>query len=136
MRIPFQISSKSMEDRDETWCKRFCLVIFVKHAKYNTADGRKQTIQKFAVLKEKRTKFFCNSKNAMAVLNIDYFKRHGGGAVNGVFISTSRTETTMAAKWNEFKISASSATIHGTAKGRIPTIKHLINVVNNRLTGM
>ena len=56
-----------MENTDKAWDKVFRLVHLVKHTKYNTADGVKQTIQKRTVLKKKETELFVNGKNTVAV---------------------------------------------------------------------
>lgn len=80
---------------------KFCFIIFVKHGENNATDSRKQAIKKITVLKKKRTKLLSNSKNAMTMLNVDDFKRHGGGTVDGVFVTAGRVEPTMATKRNE-----------------------------------
>ena len=40
----------------------------------------KEAVQERTVLKKKGSEIFINGKNAMAVLDIDEFKRHTGGA--------------------------------------------------------
>ena len=52
----------------------------------------KETVQKGTVLKKKVAEIFINGKNAMAVLDIEEFKRHTGGAFHSVFISAGRTK--------------------------------------------
>lgn len=136
MGIPFQISSKGMKNTDEPGSKGFCFIIFVKHAKYNTADGRKQTIKEVTVFKKKRTEFFCDSKNTVTVLNIDDFKRHRGSTVYGIFVSAGRAKPAMATKRNKLKIAAFGATVHGSTIRRVTTIKHLLDIFDNRLTRM
>ena len=136
MRIPFQISAKGMKNTDETGSKKFCFVVFVKHAKDNIANSRKKAVEKRTILEKKRTQFFSNSKNTMAVLSINDFKRHSGSSVNGIFVSTSRTETAVATKRNKFKSSTISTTIHGTTKCGIAAVKHFIHVFNNGLSWM
>ena len=70
----------------------------------------------------------------MPMLDIDYFKRHGSGAVNGIFGPTGKTESTVATKWNKFKISALTTTIHCTTKRRVTTVNHTINIFNDRFS--
>ena len=68
------------------------------------------------------------------MLDIDYLKRHGSGAVNGIFGSTGKTESTVATKWNKFKISALTTTINCTTKRRVTTVNHTINIFNDRFS--
>ena len=76
----------------------------------------KETVQKGTVLKKKVAEIFINGKNAMAVLDIEEFKRHTGGAFHSVFISAGRTKAAVTAKRNKFEVTAVRAGVHGTAK--------------------
>ena len=76
----------------------------------------KETVQERTVLKEKGTETFINSKNAMAVLDIDEFKRHTGGAFHSIFVAASGTKTAVTAERNEFEVTTVRTTVHGTAK--------------------
>ena len=93
-------------------------------------------VYKGTIAKKETTQFLRNSKNAMAMSSINQFKGHRGSAVNGVHVTTSSAETTMATEWNKFKVSAFGAAIHSATKRRVTTINHLINVFNNRKTRM
>ena len=42
----------------------------------------------------------------------------------------------MATKSNKFEIATTGAAIHCTAKGRVTTTKHSVNIINNRLPRM
>ena len=55
------------------------------------------------------------------MMDINQFKGHTGGAFHGIFVTTRRAKTAVAAKRNEFEFSAMSAGVHGTAKRRITT---------------
>jgi len=72
----------------------------------------------------------------MAMVTVDQFKGHGDSAVNGVHVPAGRAKAAMASKWNEFKYTAFGTGVHCPAKRRIPTVDHLVNVLNNRLTRM
>ena len=76
----------------------------------------KETVQERTVLKEKGTETFINSKNAMAVLDIDEFKRHTGGAFHSIFISAGRTKAAVTTKRNKLEITTVGAGVHGAAK--------------------
>ena len=47
-----------------------------------------EAVQERTVLKEKGTEIFINGKNAMAVLDINEFERHTGGAFHSIFVAT------------------------------------------------
>ena len=81
-----------------------------------------ETVQERTVLKEEVAEIFINSKNAMAVLDTDEFKRHTGGAFHSVFVSAGRTKAAVTAERNEFEVPTVWTTVHGTAKGRIAAV--------------
>ena len=82
------------------------------------------------------SKLIINGKNAVPVSALDQLKSHGIGSVLTVFDATGRTESAFAAERNEFKIAAFGAGIHCAAKRGIPTLYHLVNVINDSLPGM
>lgn len=53
-----------------------------------------------------------------------------------VAITTRRAETAFATKSDEFKMTTVRATIHGAAIGRVTTMKHLVDIFDNRWTWM
>jgi hypothetical protein len=55
-------------------------------------------------------------------------------SIDRIFITTGRTKTAFATKRNIFKVTAVGTTIHCSAKGWVTTIKHPIDVLNNRQT--
>ena len=75
-----------------------------------------ETVQERTVLKEEVAEIFINSKNAMAVLDTDEFKRHTGGAFHSVFVSAGRTKAAVTAERNKLEITAVGAGVHGAAK--------------------
>ena len=95
-----------------------------------------EAVKKRAVFKKKTTQIFIDSEDTMSVWNIDKFEGHTGSAFQGIFISTSRTETAVAAERNKFKFATMRAGIHGTAKRRITTVDHLIDIFHLRISGM
>ena len=44
VRIPFQVTTKSMENTDETGSEVFGFVHFIKQLRYNTVDSREKTV--------------------------------------------------------------------------------------------
>ena len=72
----------------------------------------------------------------MAVRDINEFKGHRGSTVHGIFISTGRAETAVAAERDKFQLTAGRAAIHGPAKGRIATIDHLIDIFHFSFSGV
>ena len=81
-----------------------------------------EAVQERAALKEEAAEIFINGKNAMAVLDIEEFKRHTGGAFHSVFVSAGRTKAAVTAERNKLEITAVGASVHGTAKRRITTV--------------
>ena len=73
-------------------------------------------VEERTVLKEEVAEIFINSKNAMAVLDMDKLERHTGGAFHSIFISAGRTKAAVTAKRNKFEVTAVRAGVHGTAK--------------------
>ena len=79
-------------------------------------------------MKEERSKFRVNSKNAVSVLNIDYLKRHRGSAVYGILSPTGWTEATVATKRSEFESATRGASIHDATKRWVTTVNHSIDI--------
>lgn len=52
MRIPFEVTPKSMENTNKPGSKVFGFIDFEKYTKDNASDGRKETIQKVPVLEK------------------------------------------------------------------------------------
>lgn len=52
MRIPFEVTPKSVENTNETGDEVFRFIDFVKHTKDNASDSRKETIQKTSVFQK------------------------------------------------------------------------------------
>ena len=95
-----------------------------------------ETVQERTVLKEEAAEIFINGKNAMAVMDIDKFESHTGGAIHGIFVATGRAKTAVTAERNEFEVPTVRTTVHGTAKRRITTVDHLIDIFHLSLSGM
>ncbi|MEE1038739.1 MAG: hypothetical protein U0K95_06185 [Eubacterium sp.] len=55
MRIPFQITTESVENQDETRREKFRFVLFVKHAKNDIPDRMKETVKKGPVFEKINT---------------------------------------------------------------------------------
>lgn len=136
VRIPFKVTSKSMQDTDEAGSKTFRFVLALEHSEDNTADSREKTVKQCSVSKKKRAKFFRNGKNTVSVRDIKEFEGHGSSSVDGVFYTTSGAEAAVAAERYKFERSTGRASVHGTAKGGIPTMNHFFNILDNSLAGM
>ena len=117
MRIPFEISAKSVENHDiSVGGEVFGMVQIEKHTGYDTGDGMKEAVEEGTVLKEEVAEVFINGKNAMAVLNTNELKRHTGGAFHSVFVSAGRTKAAVTAERNKLEITAVRAGVHSAAK--------------------
>ena len=95
-----------------------------------------KTMKQSSVLKEKITEIFINCEGAVSVLNVNQFKRHRCSTFHGILVTARGTETAVAAKRNELKISTVWAAVHSTTKRGIPTIDHFINIFDNGVTRM
>lgn len=88
------------------------------------------------MLQKERAEFFCNSEHTVSVRDVNKLKGHGGSSVNGIFNTTDRTETAVAAERNKFEHTTDRTTVHGTAKGGIAAMDHFINIFYNSLSWM
>ena len=93
--------------QDASWIKRYKslplqkrhqvrhhLDLFIlKNIRETTLVTVKEAVEQSTVFKKKVTKVFINSKNTMAVLDINKFKRHGSSAFHGILVSAGRAET-------------------------------------------
>ena len=70
MWIPFEVTSKGMENTDKTGSKAFGFVIFVEHTKDDTADGGEETAKEGAVSEEEGAEFFRDGEDTVTVLDI------------------------------------------------------------------
>ena len=116
VRIPFEISAKSVENHDIAGSEVLGMVQIEKHTGYDTGDGMKEAVEEGTVLKEEVAEVFINGKNTMAVLNADELKRHTGGAFHSIFVSAGRTKAAVTTKRNKLEITAVGAGVHGAAK--------------------
>lgn len=119
MRIPFQVATEGMKNTDNPGNKGLGFIDIEKHAENDTADGRKEAIQKSPVFKEIVSEFFGNGKDTMPVSTVNEFRSHGSRAFNGILVAAGRAEAAVAAKRAKLKKAATRTGIHGTAKGRI-----------------
>ena len=95
-----------------------------------------QTVEEGTVVKKKIPELFIDCKNAVAVMYIYQFKGHVGSAFHGIFITAGGVETAVAAERDKFELTTVGAAKHGTAKGRIAAVYHLIDIFHLSLSGM
>ena len=116
VRIPFEISAKSVENHDIAGSEVLGMVQIEKHTGYDTGDGMKEAVQEGTVLKEKVAEIFINGKNAVAMLDTDKFERHTCGALHGIFVAAGGAKTAVTAEWNKLEVTAVGAGVHSAAK--------------------
>lgn len=136
VRIPFEIPAERMENQDIAGSKISGMIQVEKHTEYHTGNRVKEAVQERRILKEKVAEMLIYGKNAVAVLNIEEFKGHTGGAFHRVLIAAGRAKAAVASKRDKFKVAAVWTAIHGTAKGRIAAMDHLINIFHLSFSGM
>ena len=128
VRIPFEIPAKSMKNHNVTRSKILGFIHFKEHAGNNAGNRMKKARKQRSVLKEKITEIFINGEDTVSVLDVNQLKRHGGRAIHRILVTTSRTETAVAAKRNELKFSAVWTAIHSATKRRITTADHFFDI--------
>ena len=136
MRILLKVSAKSVKYHDKAGSEISGFIHFEEHTRDDTGNRMEKTVKQSTVFKEKVTKIFINGKNAMAVLDINKFKRHGSSTFHGILVSTGRAETAVTSEWDKFKLAAMRTAIHGATKGRITTVDHLIDIFHLSISGM
>lgn len=128
VRIPFEISAKSMKNHDITESEVFGFVHFKEHVENNTGNRMEKTMKQSSVLKGKITEIFINREDAVSVLNVNQFKRHRCSTFHGILVTARGTETAVVAKRNGLKISTVWVAVHSTTKIRITTVYHLFDI--------
>lgn len=136
MRVPFQIPSKSMEDKDKPGRVVHGFVHFVEHTQDDAAYGMEKAVKECAVIQEKIPQVLIYGKNTMPVPDVYKFKGHICSAFHSVFVATCGAETAFAAEWDKFKLSAFWAAVHGAAKRRVTAGYHFINIFHFGFAGM
>ena len=129
MGIPFEVPAEGMEDHEKTGSEVHRLILFKKHTGDNTVYGLEKAVKEGAVIEEKVPELFVDGKDTMAVWDIDELKGHGGSAFHGIFDAAGRTEAAVAAERDKLLLTAGRAAVHGTAKGRITAVDHLIDIL-------
>lgn len=127
MRIPLKRATEGMKNKDKTRSKAFGFVYLVKKSKEDGLNGREETVQERAILKEKMAKFLRDGKDTVTVSTVNKPERHSGGSVNGVHIAASRAKTGMASERNEFKVTAFTE-VHSATERRIAAVKHPVDI--------
>lgn len=76
-----------MENHDKTRSEVHGFILFGKHARKDTVNGMEQTVREGMVVKEKIAGLLIDSKNAVAVVDINQFKGHAGSAFRDIVIA-------------------------------------------------
>ena len=125
-----------MENHDKTGSKVHGFVLLEKHAGNDTVYGMEETVKEGTVIKEKIPELFINCKNTVAVMDINQLKGHSDSTFHGIFIAAGGAEPAMAPERDKFEPAAVWAAIHGTAKRRITTVNHSIDIFHLSFSGM
>ena len=136
MRIPFQVSAKSMQNHNETGRKVFGFIQVVEHTGDHAVYGVKETIEQRTVFEKELTKVIIKRENAMAVGDIYQFKRHIGSAFHGVFVAAGGTKAAVKTERNKLQFATVGAAVHGTTEGWITAVDHLIDIFHLSISGM
>ena len=136
MGIPFEISSKGMQNHDKTRSEVSGLIEIKKHPGNNTGNSMKQAMKKRTVIEKKVAETLINGENTVTMLNINKLTGHGSGSFHGIFIAAGGTEATVTTERDKLKLSAVRTAIHGAAVGGIATMDHFVNISHLRWSGM
>ena len=108
----------------------------MEHTEDDAFSGSKKAVKEGTVSKKEGAQFFGNSKDTVAVCNIQELKGHGSGTFNGVFRTAGGTETAVAAERDKFEPAAFITTIHGTAERRVTAVEHPVDIPDDGLAWM
>ena len=136
MGVPFKGPAESVKDKYESRGKVHSVIHLVEKVQYDLADGFEETVKKGTVFLEEMAQFFRDSKDTMPVLTVDKHPGHCFGAFPGIEVATGRTETGVAAEWNEMMSATFRTAIHRAAKSRITAVDHLEDVFDFDRAGM
>lgn len=136
MGIPLEVAAKRVKDADKAGGEKLLHIALMEHTKNNTANSRKETVQKGSVGKEEVPEFFGDGKDTVSVSTVDEFKGHGGSARNGIFVAAGGAKAAVAAERTKLKEAASRAGVKSAAKGGVATAQHFINVLNDGVPRM
>lgn len=128
VRIPLKAAPKGMKNANEAGSEVFGFVQLLKHKKNTIGNSSEKAVQKVAIFAKENAELFGDSKNTMTVRGANKFKRHSGGAFDGIKIAARRTKTAFASKGNELKLTAMFATVKSKAVFRITAMKHFVYV--------
>ncbi len=82
------------------------------------------------------SEFFIDGKDAVTMVTLNEFKRHGSSAIIAILGTTGRTKLGTTTKRDKFKVTTMSAAIHCATKRRVTTVNHLVDAFHNDITGM
>ena len=125
-----------MKDRNETRSKQLRFILPVEHSEDNRANSAEKAVQELTVFKKKMSEGVIDCKDAVTVLGIDDFRRHGKGTVNRIPVAAGRTEAAFATERNKFKVAAFFTPPHDTAISGVSAVDHLIDILNDGIAGM
>ena len=101
MRVPFEITSESMQGTDHAGSEISGMVHFVKPVRNGLSSRLEKDVKKTAVPAEVKAKIFSDSKNDMAVSAVDKLGRNGFRAGTLISNTAGITETRLASERDE-----------------------------------
>lgn len=92
VRIPLKAAPKGMNNANEAGREVFGFIQLLKHKKNTIGNSSKKAVQKVTVFAKENAELFGDSKNTITARSANKFKRHSGGAFNGIKIAARRTK--------------------------------------------
>ena len=102
VRIPFERTSESMEDADESWNKVSGFVEGMEKLLNDIRNSLEETVKQGTVFEEELSQGLINGKDEMPVCALNEFKGHGSRPVVRIFYTTGRTKFGMASERDKF----------------------------------
>ncbi|HWQ79099.1 MAG TPA: hypothetical protein VN381_09805 [Anaerovoracaceae bacterium] len=133
MRVPLEVTSKSMKGTDDAWVKGFFAVEGEHPVCDRLGSSFEKKIQKGTVLSEKLTEFLRDGEDNVPVAAVDQFCGNGISAVCLIGSAAGIAEAGLTAERHIVEVIAVMAVIETIALFKITAIQHFLNfVLNNR----
>lgn len=131
MRIPLEVTAKSMERTDDTRSKGFLMIERVHPVSDHLSRSLEQKIKKGAVLAKEFTKLLWNGKNNVPVAAVDQLCRDRIGTIGLIGGAAGIAETGFTAERDIVEMIAVMTVVKSIALFQITTIKHFLDFVQD-----
>ena len=131
MRIPFQVTSKRVEDTDHTKLELFLLVKRQSPVVNDLSGRTKEDIEKIAVCSEIWAELIRDGKNNMTMSAINELFFNGGSTVILISGATGTAETGVTSERNETDALAARTLVESKTHFRVTTRENPVDFIND-----